>query len=271
MIPEKYITRLEANTSGRDFVVGDIHGCYDLLMQGLDEIEFDQDKDRLFSVGDLIDRGPDSKKCAELVYEPWFFATQGNHERMFFTAIIGTLSPYHTPRDFSYNGGGWVQEYNTEEIRTLASDMLERMPLIIFVGKDFAVTHSRLNSGEDDPDYFVWDRSLYDTIQNRNADIMHNWKKEVQQEYFLDAYDPSRRLVYVGHNTLPRGHRIFVDNHFMIDSGAYRKVLGEQPDSRLTIIEHKTFLKKINTLSSEPGGEVSTLAVGSLILSRGAK
>lgn len=273
-IAGKYIDRLKANTLGRDFVVGDIHGCYDLLMEGLDAIQFDRAKDRLFSVGDLTDRGPDSLKCAELIYEPWFFATQGNHDRMFFNAIIGTPSAYHSPRNFYHNGGDWVREYVTDQLRALAYDMLEKMPLVIFVGssrKGFAVTHSRLNSGEADPDYFVWDRSMYDTIQNRDADVMHNWKKEVQQEYFLDAYNPNDRLVYVGHNTLPNGHRIFVDNHFMIDSGAYRKVVGHQPDSCLTIVEHKTFLKKIKALSSEPGGEVSTLAVGGLTPSRGAK
>ena len=48
------------NTHGRDFVVGDIHGCFDLLQQALDEAAFNPDRDRLFSVGDLIDRGPQS-------------------------------------------------------------------------------------------------------------------------------------------------------------------------------------------------------------------
>ena len=34
------------------FVVGDIHGCYDLLMSKLDEIGFNKKTDLLISVGD---------------------------------------------------------------------------------------------------------------------------------------------------------------------------------------------------------------------------
>ena len=68
------------NENGRDFVVSDIHGCYDTLMVELAQIDFDQHKDRLFSVGDLVDRGPDSLKCLKLIEEPWFHPVIGNHE-----------------------------------------------------------------------------------------------------------------------------------------------------------------------------------------------
>ena len=39
------------NLSGRDFVCGDIHGCFDLVESFLNKIGFDKTKDRLFSVG----------------------------------------------------------------------------------------------------------------------------------------------------------------------------------------------------------------------------
>lgn len=50
----------EINEVGKDFIVGDIHGCLDQLKFQLSVTGFDKSKDRLFSVGDLIDRGPDS-------------------------------------------------------------------------------------------------------------------------------------------------------------------------------------------------------------------
>ncbi len=59
-----------ANEDGRDFVVGDIHGEYDQLMEALDHQNFDKDHDRLFSVGDLIDRGPKSVDVVMLAVEP---------------------------------------------------------------------------------------------------------------------------------------------------------------------------------------------------------
>jgi hypothetical protein len=51
---------LPANTAGRDFVCGDIHGCFDELDAALAKLQFDPAVDRLISVGDLVDRGPRS-------------------------------------------------------------------------------------------------------------------------------------------------------------------------------------------------------------------
>ncbi|HHW3963629.1 TPA: bacteriophage antitermination protein Q [Raoultella planticola] len=39
------------------WVVGDLHGCYTLLMSELDKVNFDPAQDLLISVGDLVDRG----------------------------------------------------------------------------------------------------------------------------------------------------------------------------------------------------------------------
>ena len=47
-------------TGDRDWVVGDVHGCFETLRQALRGIDFEYGRDRLFSVGDLIDRGPNS-------------------------------------------------------------------------------------------------------------------------------------------------------------------------------------------------------------------
>ncbi|MCW8994392.1 MAG: protein phosphatase, partial [Psychromonas sp.] len=47
----------QQNDQGRDFFVGDIHGKYGLLMLALSNVNFNANVDRLFSVGDLIDRG----------------------------------------------------------------------------------------------------------------------------------------------------------------------------------------------------------------------
>jgi len=62
-----------SNKHGHDYVVGDVHGDYERLTDLLLVIKFDVTVDRLFAVGDLIDRGPDSVKCLELLNESWFF------------------------------------------------------------------------------------------------------------------------------------------------------------------------------------------------------
>ena len=66
---------------GRDWVVGDVHGCFHTLRHALGAIDFEQGRDRLFSVGDLIDRGPNSIEALEWLEAERFEAmVMGNHE-----------------------------------------------------------------------------------------------------------------------------------------------------------------------------------------------
>ena len=77
----KPVLRLQQNLQGRDFVVGDIHGYFHLFEQLLVEINFDDSRDRMISVGDLIDRGPESARALEYFMQPWFFSGTGLKSR----------------------------------------------------------------------------------------------------------------------------------------------------------------------------------------------
>ncbi|WP_175899370.1 metallophosphoesterase [Burkholderia vietnamiensis] len=76
-----YVRRFERNAVGRDFVVGDIHGCFSLLDAELTARQFDPTRDRLFSVGDLIDRGAESLCLLDAVGRHGIHAVRGNHEQ----------------------------------------------------------------------------------------------------------------------------------------------------------------------------------------------
>lgn len=91
------------NTTGRDFVVGDIHGCFERLQYELDAAGFNESRDRLFSVGDLVDRGPSSEESIDWIAKPWFHAVRGNHEQM----AIGVAAGKHDQIHYLTNGGGW--------------------------------------------------------------------------------------------------------------------------------------------------------------------
>lgn len=49
------------------YVIGDLQGCYDELIELLDEIEYDPKQDHLWFVGDLVNRGPKSLECLRFV------------------------------------------------------------------------------------------------------------------------------------------------------------------------------------------------------------
>lgn len=61
------------------YVIGDVHGEYKTLVELVSELPSDA---KLCFVGDLIDRGPDSKKVVEFVRNGGHKCVLGNHEAM---------------------------------------------------------------------------------------------------------------------------------------------------------------------------------------------
>lgn len=119
---------LPHNDVGRDFFVGDLHGCFALLNHHLSLVDFDKKVDRLISVGDLADRGVDSVECVMLIEQPWFFAVRGNHEDM----AIGVHRGGWSKGNFMMNGGTWFTEleYDAQE---LIVNLMEKLPYTIDV------------------------------------------------------------------------------------------------------------------------------------------
>ncbi|RKP34411.1 Metallo-dependent phosphatase-like protein, partial [Dimargaris cristalligena] len=64
----------------RIIFLGDIHGCYNELVRLLTKMGYEQGRDLLVSVGDLINKGPDSAKVLDFVMEHNMLAVRGNHE-----------------------------------------------------------------------------------------------------------------------------------------------------------------------------------------------
>lgn len=117
----------EKNKKGTDYIVGDIHGEFIQLEAELKKINFNPEKDRLFSVGDLINRGRFSEKIFEWMNYDWFFPISGNHEDMVISIINEPESFF--AHKFTTNLGKWLLSLNKEE-KSKLKQFCEKLPLL---------------------------------------------------------------------------------------------------------------------------------------------
>lgn len=73
------------------YAIGDVHGCYPQLKALLEEIRFNPNHDRLWFVGDIINRGPDSLSVLKLVRDlgDRAITIMGNHEVRAVAGLMG--------------------------------------------------------------------------------------------------------------------------------------------------------------------------------------
>ena len=72
----------------RYIVIADVHGEYDKMIAALTSVNFDKNKDCLIVNGDIVDRGPQVKKCVDFVLNlPHKIVIWGNHEDMLYDLL----------------------------------------------------------------------------------------------------------------------------------------------------------------------------------------
>ncbi|WP_322044554.1 metallophosphoesterase [Paraburkholderia sp. J67] len=213
------VVRHESNTYGRDFVVGDIHGCVSALEQLLDEVEFDTRHDRLFSVGDLVDRGEQSERALGLLDNAWFFPVLGNHEDALCAVADGKL-----PRERWYEvGGDWARSLSDGELSAYAA-RLRRLPLARIVGDGrtrFNIIHAEFRGSDDQLAAGGFDAG----VRRRML-----WGRDLA--FSLSPVRQTLSITYCGHTTMREVRQIGA--HVLIDTGACN------PGGKLTLVEAGT-------------------------------
>ena len=118
------------------YAIGDIQGCFKSLRRLLDHISFDAQQDRLWLVGDLVNRGPDSLATLRFLKSlgASVFPVLGNHDLFLLAAAedIVTLRPKDT-----------IQDVLSANDRSELTGWLRRQPLYRRNG-DLVMVHAGL-------------------------------------------------------------------------------------------------------------------------------
>ncbi|EHO54029.1 MAG: metallophosphoesterase family protein [Lachnospiraceae bacterium] len=221
------------------YVTSDIHGEYDLFIRLLEKIQL-KDKDTLYVLGDVVDRGPHPiKTLLKLMEMPNVLCLVGNHELMAIECLEFLMQEITDTAlesldekmldnlvTWQYNGSRTTIEEFRQLNRTTQAEIIEYIKNFLIYeelkvsDKDYLLVHGGLGNfypGKDIEEYslkeLVWDRAEYDITY-------------FSEKYVITGHTPTQDIPG---NPNP-GYIFKGNNHIALDCGCNR------PDGRLAVI-----------------------------------
>lgn len=220
MSRNSWIKHIDANKQGRDFVVGDLHGCLDELTTLLAHAGFNPKRDRLFSVGDLIDRGERSAACLSLLEKPWFFSVRGNHEQML-------LDHWKNPQQNSLFDPSWLHTASADQLVDWER-LLSGLPHVIKVGMGpdaFYILHAELWENESLLTPYMIEHAHFKDMAQAQAKVL--WSRHVINMHWrnqdIKFHSPSLNKIFCGHTIVQVP--MIVERAIYLDTGAFAPYL----------------------------------------------
>ncbi len=187
----------------RTLAIGDIHGCFRSLDRLAGFVGFKAD-DRIVTLGDYVDRGPDTRQVIE-----WLLATQqsgnliplrGNHELMM---VAARASVPHARQWMACGGEAVLESYEIEGLDQLPE---EHWQFLTNTLRPYYETKSH---------FFVHANAYPDMELSDQPDFMLYW------EHFHDTvpHDSGRTMI-CGHTPQSSGFPKSVGHAVCIDTGA---------------------------------------------------
>ena len=190
---------------GNIFIIGDIHGCLNMLKRLIDKILWQPHQDRLIFLGDYIDRGEDSKGVVNFLLKladisPQVDFLMGNHEMMF----LDYLANRNRSR-FVVNGGDrTIKSYrknnpdNEEEVPENHLRFFQGLRLFLELD-DFYIVHAGFK-----PNVSITKQTHLDML----------W---IRDPFIYSKYNFGKKVIY-GHT--PFKEPYIMNNKIGIDTGA---------------------------------------------------
>ena len=242
------------------YAIGDVHGRADLLSSLITFIgehsRIRGAEPRVFFLGDIVDRGPDSREAMEIVCEtlkrwPESRLLLGNHEALFLDAMT---SQFFLKKWFERFGGlqtlvsylGEGTHYFPDEIAAIGErfpeliEVLRGAPQSLSVGR-YLFVHAGIN-----PSVPLADQTINDLLQVR--------------EKFTEYVGPLSHVIVHGHTKQVPPQPVVTENRISLDTDAW--VTGVLS---MAIIDTET--DRIEFFATSPNGEVN--AVEPVLLDRG--
>jgi Calcineurin-like phosphoesterase. len=213
------------------YAIADLHGRYDLLVEAVNKIyaHAGEDDYKIITLGDYIDRGPDSEKIISFLISQGsdFVCLKGNHEAMMVETITTPLMPdwwVGNGGDATLKSYGWGEPYNVfayEIVPKKHIEWMDNLPYYYETEKQLfvhaGVPQSEMNlppKHADKYEQMIW--MLYDNTDGRGwkgkhvvhghhqfADGPHVWHSKSGGRTDLDcwAYHTGRLVIGVFDDT----------------------------------------------------------------------
>lgn len=149
------------------YIIGDVHGCFDGLMQLLAKINYNPSKDELFFTGDLINRGPKNIEVLDFIYN------NANAEIVLGNHDLHLLALEVNPSFKHYNG---LKEVLAHRKFKLWRDWLRSKPLI-YKHQDILLVHAGI--------YPLWSEKAAIEYANEVSSIL---KSEAYKQLLANMY-----------------------------------------------------------------------------------
>lgn len=219
---------------GRQFAISDIHGCVKTFQTLLLDVLKLSKEDKLYLLGDYINKGPDSKGVLDFIFQLRregfdLYCLRGNHEQYL---LDGMKYSWEEIAFLSRGGFETLNSFDAKTINDIPVEYIEfigSLPYYVEL-ENYLLIHAGLNFDLDDP--FKDDFSMLN-IRKMDVDLSKTGNKQIIHGHVPTAYQEIEKLLN------------FSNNHISIDSGCvYHHIHALNHLVALDIRSRKLYIQK---------------------------